>query len=127
MVRIPAMLVALVVALGLDAGTFALGRISLLDQLPITLLPVWATAAGLIAGRWSLRTPPVPGFAVGMLLVATQIGSAAGAYPELQAFMLPQLLLIQILGAIGGGMTGTLLARRANQARQPEPEYTPLA
>jgi hypothetical protein len=126
MVRIPATLVALVAALGLDAGAFVLARIPLLDQLPIALLPLWATAAGLVAGRWSARTPPVPGFAVGMLLVATQIGCASGAYPELRAFMLPQLLMLQVVGAIGGGMTGTLLARRAHQAQQPEPEYTSL-
>jgi hypothetical protein len=52
--------------------------------------------------------------------------SGDGAYPELQAFVHPQLLLIQVVGAIGGGMAGTLLARRANQDRPPEPEYTPL-
>jgi len=127
MVRIPATLVALVVAMGLDAATFALASMPPFADLPITLLPLWAAAAGLIAGRWSLRTPPVPGFAVGMLLVATQIGCASGAYPELQPFMFPQLLMIQIVGAIGGGMTGTLLARRAQQDRAPEPEYTALS
>jgi hypothetical protein len=125
MVRIPATLVALVLALGLNAGTFALAQASMLAQLPIALLPLWASAGGLIAGRWGKRTPPVPGFAVGLLLVACQIGAARGVYPQIQAFISTRLLVIQIIAAISGGMTGTLLARRFRQAEAPE--YTPLA
>jgi hypothetical protein len=119
-------LVGLALALALSAGTFLLARLPVFAQMPIALLPLWATAGGLIAGRWGVRTPPVPGFDVGMLLIAAQIGCASGAYPELRAFMLPQLLIIQVIGAIGGGMTGALLARRAGQTQPSEPEYTPL-
>jgi hypothetical protein len=127
MVRIPATLVALVLALSLSVGTFALAQVAMLAELPIALLPLWASLGGLIAGRWGKRTPPVPGFAVGLLLVACQIGAARGAYPPIQAFVKPALLLIQIIAAISGGMTGTLLARRFRQAEAPEPEYTSLA
>jgi hypothetical protein len=127
MVRIPATLVALAAALALSAGTFALAELTQLAQLPIALLPIWAGLGGLIAGRWQLRTPPVPGFDVGMLLVASQIGAALGAYPEIGAFIRPQLLIIQVIAAISGGMVGTVMARRAGQVAQPEPEYTPLA
>ena len=126
MVRIPATLVALVLALGLTAGTFALAQVAMLAQLPIALLPLWASLGGLISGRWGKRTPPVPGFAVGLLLVACQIGAAHGAYPQIQVFIKPALLLIQIIAAISGGMTGTLLARRYSQTAS-EPEYTTLS
>jgi hypothetical protein len=127
MVRIPATLVGLVAALALSAGTFALAELADLARLPIALLPLWAGLGGLIAGRWQLRTPPVPGFDIGMLLVASQIGAALGAYPDIGAFIQPQLLIIQVIAAISGGMIGTLLARRAGQVGRPEPEYTSLA
>jgi len=113
-------------ALALNAGTFVLAQASMLAQLPIALLPLWASAGGLIVGRWGKRTPPVPGFAVGLLLVACQIGATFGVYPQIRAFMSPRLVLIQVIAAIGGGMTGTLLARRVNQTVPPEREYTPL-
>jgi hypothetical protein len=127
MVRIPATVVALAIALALDAGTVALAQVSMFARLPIAFLPIWASTGGLIAGRWGTRTPPVPGFAIGLLLVASQIGAARGAYPQIQAFIGPQLLMIQIIAAISGGMTGTLLARRVSQAEAPEPEYRALS
>jgi len=127
-VRIPATLVGLALALALNAGTFMLARMPAFANMPIALLPLWAAAGGLVAGRWGARPAPVPGFAVGLLVVATQIGLAAGYAPELAAYIEPSLTLLQVIAAITGGMIGTLLARRASQPEaQAEPEYTALS
>jgi hypothetical protein len=127
-VRIPATLVALAFVLALDAGTFLLARMPAFADAPIALVPLWAAAGGFVASRWGLRPPPVPGFAVGLLVVATQIGLASGYAPELRAYLEPGLTLLQVIAAITGGLIGTLLARRANQPQtRVEPEYTALS
>ena len=124
-VRIPATLVALALVLTLNAGTFLLARMPACTDVPIALLPLWAAAGGFVASRWGLRPPPVPGFAVGLLVVATQIGVASGYAPELRVYLEPGLTLLQVIAAITGGMIGTLLARRANQPQtRAKPEYT---
>ena len=94
--------------------------------IPIALLPLWAATAGFVAGRWGAWPAQVPGFAVGLLIVATQIGLAAGYLPELREYMDPSLTLLQIIAAITGGLIGTLLARRASQPKA-QPEYTALS
>jgi hypothetical protein len=125
-VRIPATLVALALALSLNAGTFMLARTLAFANIVIALLPLWAAAGGFVAGRWGAWPAQVPGFAVGLLIAATQIGLAAGYLPELREYIEPTLTLIQIIAAITGGMIGTLLARRANQP-EARPEYTALS
>ncbi len=123
-VRIPATLVALALALALNAGTFMLAGTLVFANVPISLLPLWAAAGGFVAGRWGAWPAPVPGFAVGLLIVATQIGLAIGQLPYLRAYIEPSMLLLQIIAAITGGMIGTLQARRAIQSEIPaEPEY----
>ena len=127
-VRIPATLVGLALALALNAGTFMLTGMPAVANLSIALLPLWAACGGFVAGRWSIRPAPVPGFAVGLLVVATQIGLAAGYAPELAASIEPGLTLLQVIAAITGGMIGTLLARRAGQPEtRAEPEYPALS
>ena len=127
-VRIPATLVALTLALALNAGTFMLAHTPAFIDISIALLPLWAAAGGFVAGRWGAWPAPVPGFAVGLLIVATQIGLAAGYLPELRGYIEPGLTLLQIIAAITGGLIGTLLARRAGQPEtRPEPEYTALS
>jgi hypothetical protein len=127
-VRIPATLVALALALALDAGTFMLTGTLVFARLPIGLLPLWAAAGGFVSGRWGAWPAPVPGFTVGLLVVATQIGLAVGYLPELRAHIEPSLILLQVIAAITGGMIGTLQARRASQPDAPaEPEYTALS
>jgi hypothetical protein len=127
-VRIPATIVGLALALALNAGTFMLTRILPPIDLSITLLPLWAACGGFVAGRWNVRPAPVPGFAVGLLIVAIQIGLAAGYAPELATSIEPALILLQVIAAITGGMIGTLLARRANEPEtRAEPEYPALS
>jgi len=127
-VRIPATLIALGLGLALDAGAFALARAAGLAWVPIVLLPLAAATAGFVAGRWGLRPPPVPGFAVGLIIIAVQIGLAFGAAPEIRPYAEPGLLLLQVIAAMAGGRTGALLARRATQPAAPaEPEFTPLS
>jgi len=127
-VRIPATLVALALALALDAGTFMLTGRLVFEQVPVALLPLWAVASGFVAGRWGAWPAPVPGFTVGLLIVAIQIGLAGGKLPELRAYIEPNLMLLQVIAAITGGMIGTLLARRASQlATRAEAEYTALS
>ena len=127
-VRIPATLVALALALVLNAGTFRLAGTQVFADVPIALLPLWAAAAGFVAGRWGAWPAPVPGFMVGLLVVATQIGLATGEVHELRAYIEPSLLLLQVIAAITGGMIGTLLARRASQLQaSAEPEYPALS
>lgn len=93
-IRIPATLVALALALALDAGTFALARFEPLALAPIVLLPLWAGAGGFrCSARWRDTNAPAPGLAVGLLLVASQFGAALGPYPELLALLDPRLLL----------------------------------
>ena len=124
-VRIPATLVALALALALDAGTFTLAHMLIFARVPIALLPLWAVAGGFVAGRWGAWPAPVPGFAVGLLIVATQIGLATGYLPDLRTYIEPSLILLQLIAAITGGMIGTLQARRASQiGARVEPEYT---
>ena len=125
-VRIPATLVALALALALNAGTFMLANSPAFVVISIALLPLWAAAAGFVAGRWGAWPAQVPGFAVGLLIVATQIGLAAGYLPELREYIDPSLTLLQIIAAITGGLIGTLLARRANQPKA-QPKYTALS
>jgi hypothetical protein len=125
-VRIPATLVALALALALNAGTFVLARSLAFVNISIALLPLWAAAGGFVAGRWGAWPAPVPGFAVGLLIVATQIGLAAGYLPELRGYLEPGLSLLQTIAAITGGMIGTLLARRAHHS-EAQPEYTALS
>jgi hypothetical protein len=128
MVRIPATLAALALTLALNGGTFMLARMWAGANIAIALLPLWAACGGYVAGRWAARPAPAPGFAVGMLVVATQIGLASGYAPELSAYIEPGLTLLQIIAAITGGMIGTLLARRASQpAAQAEPNYSALS
>ena len=88
-VRIPATLIALGLGLALDAGAFALARAAGLAWAPIVLLPLAAATAGFVAGRWGLRPPPVPGFAVGLIIIAVQIGLAFGAAPEIRPYAEP--------------------------------------
>ena len=127
-VRIPATLLALALALALDAGTYMLTGTLVFASVPIALLPLWAAAGGFVAGRWGAWPAPVPGFAVGLLVVATQIGLATGQLPELRAYIEPSLILLQIIAAITGGMIGTLQARRASQPEAGvEPEYPALS
>jgi hypothetical protein len=127
-IRIPATLVALALTLVLDAGTYMLTSTLVFASVPIALLPLWAAAGGFVAGRWGAWPAPVPGFAVGLLVVATQIGLATGQLPELRAYIEPSLMLLQVIAAITGGMIGTLLARRASQPEtRAEPEYTALS
>jgi len=127
-VRIPATLVGLALALALNAGTFILTRILSPTHLSIALLPLWAACGGFVAGRWNTRPAPVPGFAVGLLVVAVQIGLAAGYAPELAGYIEPALTLLQVIAAITGGMIGTLLARRAGEPEtRAEPKYPALS
>jgi hypothetical protein len=127
-VRIPATLVALALALALNAGTFMFTGTLDFARAPIALLPLWAAAGGFVAARWGARPALVPGFAVGLLVIATQIGLATGYLPELRAYIEPSLLLLQVIAAITGGMIGTLLARRASQPEtRVEPEYPALS
>ncbi|MEO7909272.1 MAG: hypothetical protein ABIV47_06445 [Roseiflexaceae bacterium] len=116
-VRIPATLVALALALALDAGTFMLTGTLVFASVPLALLPLWTAFGGFVAGRWGAWPAPVPGFTVGLLVVATQIGLASGAQPELRAYIEPSLMLLQVIAAITGGMIGALLARRASQPK----------
>lgn len=125
-IRIPATWVALALALALDAGTFALARFGPLALAPIVLLPLWAGAGGFISARWRDPNAPAPGLAVGLLLVASQIGATLGPYPELAAYLDPRLLLLQLIAAMCGGLSGAVLARRLGQARH-NPEFTSLA
>ena len=128
MVRIPATLVALALALALDAGTFMLTGTLVFTSVPIALLPLWAAAGGFVAGRWGAWPAPVPGFTVGLMVVATQIGLATVQLPELRAYIEPSLILLQIIAAITGAMIGTLLARRASQPEpRTEAEFTALS
>jgi hypothetical protein len=126
LVRIPATLVALALGLALDGGTFALSRRLALDLAPIALLPLWALLAGLVAGRWALRPPPVPGLAVGLLLGAVQIGLAFGAVPAIRPYAEASLVMFQVMAAMSGGLAGLVVARRASQPR-PEFGLTPLS
>ena len=127
-VRIPATLMALTLALALDAGTWMFTGTLVFARMPIGLLPLWAAAGGFVAGRWGAWPALVPGFAVGLLVVATQIGLATGYLPELRAYIDPSLMLLQVIAAITGGMIGTLQARRANPSEaRVEPEYTALS
>src|SRR5690242_17128224 len=96
-VRIPATLVALALVLALNAGTFLLANTLMFANVPIALLPLWAAVGGFVAGRWGTWLAPVPGFAVGLLVVATQIGLATGQLPELRAYIEPGLLLLQVI------------------------------
>src|SRR5689334_8735967 len=109
-VRIPATLVALALALALDAGMWMLTGTLAFARAPIALLPLWAAAGGFVAGRWGAWPAPVPGFTVGLLVAATQIGLATGYLPELRALIEPGLLLLQVIAAITGGIIGTLQA-----------------
>ncbi|HJZ50416.1 MAG TPA: hypothetical protein VKE41_24765 [Roseiflexaceae bacterium] len=127
-VRIPATLVALALGLVLNAGTFLLARNLAFTNMPIALLPLWAAVCGFVAGRWGAWPAPVPGFTVGLMIVATQIGLAAGYFPELREYIDVSLTLLQVIAAITGGLIGTLLARRASQPEEHAgPEYTALS
>lgn len=125
-IRVPATLVALTLALPLNIATFALANLEPFALWPFALLPIWAGVGGFVATRWGLRTPPAPGFAIGLLLVACQVGATFGPYPELLPFLDPRLLLLQIIAAMSGGLIGAVLVRRSGQAAQPKPGYTPL-
>jgi hypothetical protein len=97
-------------------------------SVPLALLPLWAAAGGFVAGRWGAWPAPVPGFTVGVLVVATQIGLATWQMYDLRAYIEPSLLLLQVIAAITGGMSGTLQARRASQPEtRVEPEYPALS
>jgi hypothetical protein len=126
MVRVPATLVGLALTLALSYATFMLTWWLAIPQLPIAMLPAWAVVGGLIAGRWALRPPPVPGFAVGLFVVAVEIGAGLGLGGNPMLFVEPRLALLQMISAISGAMFGTLLARRP-QEPEPQPEYTPLS
>ena len=126
-VRIPAVVVALALALALDAGTFALAVGLNAAAVAIVLLPLCASAGGFVAARWASRAAPAPGLAVGVLLVACQLGAAFGPYPAIQPLLDPRLLLLQLIAALGGGLVGMVLVRRAAGSAQPAPTLTPLS
>lgn len=124
MMRIPAALFGLGLALVLGALAWLGGRTLGRPELAPALLPLCAALGGYVAGRWEERTPQVPGFSVGLLAVAVRMGLALGLGLDLLAFVLPTGALLEVIAATTGGMLGALGARRAAQLR---PEYTPLS
>lgn len=116
-VRIPATPVALVLTIALGAGAHWLARWASLPRLPIALLPVCTAIGGFVATRWALRPPQVPGFAIGVLGVAVQLGLGLGAGRGLLAFVEPSLAVLEVVAAICGGLIGALLAPDGAAAR----------
>ncbi|HNP85469.1 MAG TPA: hypothetical protein PKK78_04975 [Kouleothrix sp.] len=127
MVRIPAVLVAVVGGLVLDVATFGLALYTNLVAVPIVLLPLWAACAGCVATRWAVRTPPAPGLAAGVLLVACQVGAALGPYQVIQPYLDLRVLLLQLIAALSGGLIGMVLVRRSAGVARPAPTFTPLS
>jgi hypothetical protein len=82
----------------------------------IVLLPINAAVGGVIGGRWAMRPAPAPGFAIGLLSVAVQMGLGMRAGGSILTFITIDEALLQIIAAITGGLIGTVLARRAGQA-----------
>jgi hypothetical protein len=81
----------------------------------------------LLAARWSNGVPLLPGFAVGLLTIATRIGLALGLGLDLLAFTPPALALLELLAAQVGAMLGTIGARRAlGESRGGYPSPKPL-
>jgi hypothetical protein len=128
MIRVPSALVGIFVTLALDALVFALARITGMPELAPALLPLCASAGGLLAGRWAGSQPVVPGFSVGLFALAVRIGLALGLGYDLLAFVSPPHALLELIAAIVGGMMGALAARRAAQPKlDARPEYTALS
>lgn len=127
MVRIPAVLVAVVGGLVLDVATFGLALYTNFAAVPIVLLPLWAACAGFVAARWAGRTPPAPGLSAGVLLVACQVGAALGPYPVIQPYLDLRVLLLQLIAALSGGLIGMVLVRRSAGVARPAPTFTPLS
>ena len=127
MIRVPAPLVGLALALVLGALTFLLARLAGRADLPTILLPACSAAGGFVAGRWANRPAVVPGFSVGLLAVAVRLGLGLGLGLGMTAFVSPSLALLEIVAAITGGMAGMLAARRAEPHQRTKPEYTPLS
>lgn len=129
MIRIPATLVGLGLTIMLGVVSFIAASILTYYWLLFILWPLCTTIGGFVSGRLALRVPPVPGFAVGILSVAFQIGiSTAFVYDNtFQIVFTPWLPILEIITAIIGGLVGTLIAHQANRAKtQSEQQRTPL-
>jgi len=65
----------------------------------------------------------VPGMSLGMLIVATQMGLGMGSQANLFAYVSLMVVLLELIGAICGGMIGTLVARRTAGEPLPKPVF----
>jgi hypothetical protein len=106
MVRVPATLVGLFVTLLLHSATVTLAYHVQQPWLLIVLLPINAAVGGVIGGRWAMRPAPVPGFAIGLLSVAAQMGLGMSASGSILIFVMIEEVLLQIIAAITGGCSG---------------------
>lgn len=112
MVRIPSAVVGILAAALLEMLVFGLARVAARPELLTALLPLCALAGGFVAGRWSDAPPVVPGFAVGLITIAARVGLGLGLGMGMLAFTWPPLALLELIGAIVGGMCGLIVARR---------------
>lgn len=129
MIRIPAMLVGLGLTIILGILSFIVASILASYWLLFFLWPLCTAIGGFVSARLALRIPPVPGFAVGMLSVAFQVGlSIAVGYDNISLIVFTLWFpIVQIMTSIVGGVIGAFIASRASEpATQPEQQQTPL-
>jgi len=126
-IRIPASLVGLALALALAALVYFVARLLGNRGLVALLLPACSAAGGFVAGRWAGAPPVAPGLSVGVICIAARMGLALGMREHLLAFVHPGLALLELLAAMIGGLIGVFVARHnAAPQHKTRPEYTSL-
>ena len=123
MIRVPAVLVGLICAYGLAIVAVIAARLLSDDRLLIAALPIIAGFGGFIDGRWSGRPAPVPGLAVGILILAARMGLGLGMHDDLAFYIDPIVAMLELIAAVTGGLMGTIIVRRQTQQYAPKPEY----
>lgn len=126
MIRVPAVLVGLMCAYGLSAVAFMLAMIVGDGRALIVLLPVIASIGGFIDGRWSVQPSPVPGLAIGILILAARLGLGLGMHDNLLQYIDPIVAMLELIAAVTGGLMGTVVTRRLTQQHAPKAGYNAL-
>ena len=123
MVRVPAVLIGLIVAYGLGAVSFVIAGMLQDSRVLVVALPLIAWAGGFVAGRFAQRPAPVPGMAIGLMVLALRAGIGLGGFNDILLLINPAVALLELIAAITGGLMGTMLMRRTNRVPVHEPEY----
>lgn len=126
MIRVPSTLVGLVTAYTLAVLAFLAANTFGNEQVLVACLPLIAGVGGFISARWADKPAPIPGLAIGVLILAARIGISLGLHDTMFDYLNPIVALLELIAAVTGGLMGTVVMRRLVQQPLPKPDFGTL-